>query len=136
MCVCILTYIIRILHEHLLQRLEGLLHADGDRALRVRPPPPARDVLRIRGCRLRPLRTQRARGEALKVDGLEDVRCVDEDCIIVHTVYALFSQILEKIKIGVGAPKSIDFPQALRIAPSYEVCALKSCFLMAFHDLC
>ena len=87
--VCILTYIIRILHEHLLQRLEGLFYADGDRALRVRPPPPARDVLRIRGGRLRPLRTQGARGEALKVDGLEDVRCVDEDCNIVGTVYAL-----------------------------------------------
>ena len=128
--MCILTYVIRILHEHLLQRLEGLLHADGDRALRVRPPPPARDVLRIRGCRLRPLCTQRARGESLEVDGLEDVWCVDEDYNIVGTVYALFDQRLgvEKIKIGLGAPKSIDFPQALRIAPSYEVCALKSHF--------
>ena len=61
---------------------------------------------------------------------MENVRCVDEDCNIVGTVYALSDQRLgvEKIKIGWGAPKSIDFPQALRIAPSYEVCALKSYF--------
>ena len=61
---------------------------------------------------------------------MEDVRCVYEDCDIVGIVYALFDQRLgvEKIKIGWGAPKSIDFPQALRIAPSYEVYALKSHF--------